>query len=309
MIPPLQKPRESTTSISPAQGKTLVLQLPVEIVKWICVYLPNRELKTLRLTCTFFSATVSLHIDRVFLSANPRNVEVFQAIANHEVFRAQVTEIVWDDALLIERRLGHNPLRGDSDNEIQYDSDDYYVDDYDESPWPRWYRKPCEDNLFDLKDLKGRDVDRSDHVARAQQVAALLPMEEAWAHYQELLQQQREVLKSQAHVRVLELSISSFPALRRITVTCAAHGRLFNPLYETPMIRAFPRGFNYPIPRGWPVTGLTQPECPEWDDSGGNWQGFRAVVRALAQDKDLGRVTELRVDANGLEAGLNSRLF
>ncbi|KAK7743718.1 hypothetical protein SLS62_010497 [Diatrype stigma] len=310
MATPSQIPEESPVPSSSSHRKPNILRLPVEIVKEIYTYLSNRDIKNVRLTCSFFSGTATLRLDRVFLSANPRNVEVFQAVANNEVYRARVTEIIWDDALLVDVREGPNLPDG------VYDNDDYYNDDlYDEldeepSPWPKWYRKPCKDNLDEMKSFKGADVERPDHVARAQQVAALLPMEEAWAHYQELLQQQRAVLGSRAHIRALEDAIGSFPALRRVTVTCAAHGRLFNPLYETPMIRAFPRGFNYPIPRGWPVTGLSQPDCPGWDDDdGGHWQGFRAVVRVLARNRDLGRVTEMRVDANWLETGLNSSLF
>lgn len=80
-----------------------------------------------------------------------------------------------------------------------------------------------------------------------------MPMEEAWEYYQGLLQQQRDVLDSKAHIDALEKHIGSFPALERITITAATHGRLYNPLYETPMIRAFPRGFNHYIPRGWPI--------------------------------------------------------
>lgn len=302
-----QRPDEWLVPSSSSRQRPEILRLPVEIVTWISTHLPNCDIKNLRLTCLFFSVTLRLRLDRVFLSANPRNVEVFQAIANHEVYRARVTELIWDDALLIDDRIERRPPSGD------YYEDDYYPDSEDyldeEPPWPRWYRNPCKDNLNEVMSLKGFDVERPDHVARAQQVAALLPMEEAWAHYQELLQQQREVLGSQAHIRALEGAISSFPALRRVTITCAAHGRLFNPLYETPMIRALPRGFNYPIPRGWPVTGLAQPLCPDWDDDGGYWQGLRAVLRVLARNQDLGRVTEMRVDANWLETGLNSRLF
>jgi hypothetical protein len=34
------------------------------------------------------------------------------------------------------------------------------------------------------------------------------------------------------------------PALKRVTITPSAHGHLFTPLYPTPIIRAFPKGFN-----------------------------------------------------------------
>lgn len=61
------------------------------------------------------------------------------------------------------------------------------------------------------------------------------------------------MLLSKAHVRALEEAwrLRRFLAVRTITITPAAHGRLFYPLFETPMIRAFPPGFIYPLQRGW----------------------------------------------------------
>jgi hypothetical protein len=41
-----------------------------------------------------------LRLDRVFLSVNLRNIEVFRAIADHEEFCHRVKEVIWDDAQL-----------------------------------------------------------------------------------------------------------------------------------------------------------------------------------------------------------------
>ena len=70
--------------------------LPNELVSIICGLLPNRDIKNLRLVCSHLGAVARLRLDRVFLSANPRNVDVFNAIAAHDVFRNQIVEIVWD---------------------------------------------------------------------------------------------------------------------------------------------------------------------------------------------------------------------
>ncbi|OBT46431.1 hypothetical protein VE00_03309 [Pseudogymnoascus sp. WSF 3629] len=285
------------TADSPRQSNSAFL-LPPKIVKTIVDLAPNSTIKNLRLTCRFYSQTAALRLNRVFISANPRNVEVFTAIANHEVFRAKITEIIWDDALLYVR-----PVPGDEE-EAYYASDDEYEDEMDEDEerdkdgidWrgdvPGWFRKACRENIFDLKWYRDEDVDRPSLIARAQQLTEQMPMEEAWAYYQELLEQQRDVLNSKAHIDALEKHIGSFPALQRITITAATHGRLYNPLYETPMIRAFPRGFNHYIPR-----------------DGSDWQGFRVVTRLLAEGRDSGGVTNLCVDAHELEMGLNSRVF
>lgn len=76
--------------------------LPSELQAHIVSDLNNRDKKSLRLTCSTLRDRSPLRIDRVFLSANVRNVEVFRAIADHEIFRKGVTEVIWDDALLAE---------------------------------------------------------------------------------------------------------------------------------------------------------------------------------------------------------------
>lgn len=105
------------------------------------------------------------------------------------------------------------------------------------------------------------------------------------------------------------MNIGSFLALRRITITPATYGRLFNPLYETPMIRAFPRGFNFPLSRGWPCEEMRIPEVPSWENEGSDWQGIRVITRALAENRDSGKVTDLRIDASQVQTGLNIMVF
>lgn len=75
------------------------------------------------------------------------------------------------------------------------------------------------------------------------------------------------------------------------------------------MIRAFPRGFNAPLSRGWPFEDLRIPEVPCWENEGSDWQGFRVVTRILAENRDYGRVTDLRVDVSHLQTGLNVMVF
>ncbi|KFY19068.1 hypothetical protein V493_08164 [Pseudogymnoascus sp. VKM F-4281 (FW-2241)] len=310
MSSPNPETAESPSHISP------MLRLPPEIVKIIVNQGPNSNIKNLRLTCRLYSETVALRLDRVFISANPRNVEVFTAIANHEVFRTKITEIIWDDALLYVRPVPRNAV------EAYYGSDDDYQDYAEETDdecdkngidWrgnvPGWFRKACRDNVVFLGAERDKYLNRPDLVARAQQACEQMPMEGAWAYYQQLVQQQRDVLNSKAHIIALEKHIGSFPALQRIVITPAAHGWIYNPLYETPMIRAFPRGFNHYIPRSWPLPGNIVPECDEWDEDGGDWQGFRTVTRVLAEGRDFGRVVDLRIDVHELETGLNSRVF
>ncbi|KFX85838.1 hypothetical protein V490_09380 [Pseudogymnoascus sp. VKM F-3557] len=290
-----------------------LLQLPPEILKIIIQQVPNSTIKNLRLTCRFFLETVPLRLNRVFISANPRNVEVFTAIANHEVFRTKITEIIWDDALLHSRLVPR-------DDDYVSDDDCYDLDDGDDDAFdkngidwrgkvPGWFRAACRDNVNLIKRGSTEDVDRPSLVARVKEAYEQMPMEASWAHYQELVKQQQNVLDSNAHIIALEKHIGSFLALQRITITPAAHGWIYNPLYETPMIRAFPYGFNHRIPRSWPLSENITPECEEWEEDGCDWQGFRTVTRVLAEGRDFGRVVDLRIDVHELKAGLNSRAF
>ncbi|CAI7676458.1 unnamed protein product [Penicillium manginii] len=76
------------------------------------------------------------------------------------------------------------------------------------------------------------------------------------------------------------------------------------------MVRAFPQGFNYPIPRGWPVSSAEEPRDVitfPWksvdERHRGKYPGFRIVTRALAQQKN--NVVELVLDARQIDTGTN----
>lgn len=74
--------------------------LPFKLWGYITSHLSNTDIKSLRLVCSKFNNEVFLRLDRVFISANPLNIEVFRNIASHDKFRYLVTEIVWDEARL-----------------------------------------------------------------------------------------------------------------------------------------------------------------------------------------------------------------
>jgi hypothetical protein len=101
--------------------------LPVELWSAILSHLPNRDIKTLRLVSKQSCNSVELRLQRVFLSANPLNIKVFRAIADHEKFRHKITEIIWDDARFARGPAGDiNTTRGlyvpesdASDNEME----------------------------------------------------------------------------------------------------------------------------------------------------------------------------------------------
>lgn len=322
-----------------ASGSRRLLKLPPEISTAITTHLSNNDIKSLRLTCKALCAISQLRLDRVFLSANPRNIEVFRAIADHQVFRERVVEIIWDDARLKE---GPTPRKSADYNSPNYAADfhgdfdigngDYYEqwpgysdEDSDEDEGcPHWFARACRRNLSDLEVHQRNDVDRPDHVARTE-LAANFSMRRSWKYYRRLLRQQRDVLETDADDEAFSYGLQRFPALRRITITPAAHGMLFRPLYETPLIRAFPPSFNYPLPCTWP---LDKPFQKPWDITPeiekDKWRAFRIVTRMLAAVEDASEaeplrqqrqkkkkpgVTEIIVDVHQLHTGLNAHIF
>ncbi|KAM0515009.1 hypothetical protein ACHAPE_006331 [Trichoderma viride] len=291
-----------------ASSPFLVL-LPPEIIQNILGHLDNRAIKSLRLTCRWLSAIAALRINRVFLSANPLNIQVFRAIADHDVFRHGIVEIIYDDARLWrdaadapEARAPSNPIYG---NYRDYPSD------------MEWFESERDENIKDLRQRQNNDDPRRpEHVAMARRVHAELSLEESWAYYQDLLRQQEEVMASGDDADALRYGLQRFPSLQKVTVTPATHGWLFMPLYETPMIRAFPYGFNCPMPRAWPYETYSDLRAAPWENDlraapweneKTRWRGFNLVTKILAEGRHT--VSEYEIDGHRLGTGLNCRIF
>jgi hypothetical protein len=84
-------PSQASNAHASAQGQVpwLAVILP-EIRLLILSFLTNCDRKRLRLTCKVLSDVTPLCLSRVFLSANPLDIEVFHAIADHPHFRHQI---------------------------------------------------------------------------------------------------------------------------------------------------------------------------------------------------------------------------
>ena len=282
--------------------------LPAEILALVVSHLSNNDVKSLRLTCKRVHAKTKLRLDRVFLSANPRDVQVFRAVADDDTFRHGIVEIIWDDAVIQDTAREH-----DGTEYNVYEADE---DEEEEYPGvPPWFSRACEKNNFELRSRYIDDVlDRPERALSAQ-----LPVHESWERFQEWRAEQRRVITTGADVAAFRYGLARFPSLRTITVTPSMHGyNIGHPLYDTPAIRSFPPGFNYPLPRGWPTAGEAEPpvEMLPWaDEDGGTeayrdrWHGFRIVLRELAKQTDSQRVLELNLDAHQLTTGINCRIF
>lgn len=276
--------------------------LPSELLVAIVAQLSNRDRKSLRLTCKAFGESVLLRIDRVFLSTNPLNIQVFRAIAGHEIYRRSVVELIWDDA-----QLGLPDVPPAYKCECRRGLLEMHFRD--------WFDEMCARNVEQTRVRKRNDVDRPDHIARSEWMAAQPPCEVMWEHYKELLIQQAEVILAEDDAFALQYGLERFPSLRKITVTPATHGVPFTPLYQTPMIRALPYGFNYPIPRGWPAAeAYDRLRIPQWKGDSdevllhrSRWRGYRIVTQTLAHVDH--KISELVIDVSLLNTGLNAHIF
>ncbi|KAF7946886.1 uncharacterized protein EAE97_004135 [Botrytis byssoidea] len=224
---------------------------------------------SLRLTCRALGEKA--YFDRVFLSANSRNIEVARAVADNKKFRKGVKEIIWDDAL-----LAHDIVRPIEAIHMLAESPRAEDDP------STWFIRAFKDNIENLRDLK-RDRKRP-------KTREVLPFFESWSYYETLLEQWEKVLRSGAHINVLTYVLGRFRSLRRITITPAAHDSLDRPLYETPMLKLSPKGFNYPIPRDWPSSGA-----------------FGLYI--LPPRTNDRHISELTIDVRELETGLSCRIF
>jgi hypothetical protein len=180
--------------------------LPAEVLTLIFNLVSNRDIKNLRLTNKFFHATAKLRLSRVFLSANPLNIEVFRSIADDDTFRHNIIEIIWDDARLKDVSLDHDAGEDDGyDGEspaLEDDDDDTGNESqsdhgYEPRGIPRWFAQACRRNIEELRRCD-RDVSSSSKNERATQLIVQLPFQKSWKRYWALLRQQREVLNSDA---------------------------------------------------------------------------------------------------------------
>ncbi|KAK6202066.1 hypothetical protein LQW54_009121 [Pestalotiopsis sp. IQ-011] len=180
-----------------------ITALPLEIYGMVESYLPNRDTKNLRLVSRDFLNKFRLRLDRVFLSANTLNIEVFRSIADHEAFRHHVVEIIWNDALLVETST--RSLYGS----VAALRNSRYVMINDSAL--NWYDIVCVNNIREMQ-ARGSCFVGPRQSARDKQAAVALTFDENWDYYWKLLGQQREAIQSEADIEALKYGD---PALRK----------------------------------------------------------------------------------------------
>lgn len=92
--------KDKDAAASAPNANVILFRIPRELLSEICSLLPNRDLKSLRISCVMLSKLVDLRFSRVFLSANPLNISVFLAVAQDDHLRHAIREIIYDDGRL-----------------------------------------------------------------------------------------------------------------------------------------------------------------------------------------------------------------
>ncbi|KAM5387942.1 hypothetical protein ACJA88_001202 [Fusarium oxysporum] len=169
----------------------LLGRLPAEVLNQVFYQLHNIDLKTLRQTCTYIKDATHLRLNRLFLSPNFRDIEVFRAVADHETFRFQVTEIIYDDA------------RFDPAHEMEWPSWYDQEDDIGEvTGVPEWYRHVYRQNRGMIRRYKPH------HSQVKEAFEHLLSPAEAFKHFKRLWQEQQETIATNGDADALSRIIA-----------------------------------------------------------------------------------------------------
>ncbi|KAF5602482.1 hypothetical protein FPCIR_1823 [Fusarium pseudocircinatum] len=268
-------------------------RLPLELLNQVIYTVPNVDIKNLRLTCSYLGNISFPRFNRAFISANPRDIEVFTLIANHDVFRFKVTEIIYDDSRFdhtwSKRFIKSNDNTGDHRRAL-------------------WCFKRFYNSIVRVIDTKEEEYQSKLHVKKAFKTRCTLA--ESFEIYEKLKSQQDEVLAAGRDAEALRYGLLRFPNLRRVTLSPAVHGILGRPLYSTPTIRSFPEGLIYPLHRGWPETNIVE-EHPlrSWDESSRReWHGLCVVTKQVAQHilkNPMFGLSEFVLESRQLWTGIN----
>ncbi|EXK82731.1 hypothetical protein FOQG_13005 [Fusarium oxysporum f. sp. raphani 54005] len=276
----------------------LLSGLPHELLSEVINGLPNADIKNLRLTCSFLGTNVLPRLNRAFISTNPRDIEVFTLIANHDVFRFKITEIIYDDSRIDSSRAKRykGVYEGDTDDPTRV---------------PYWFQRVY-GSMIHVIDSKEEEYPSFPHIKEAFKNRCSLA--ESYAVYRKLKSQQDEVLDSGRDADALRYGLSRFLNLKRVILSPAAHGILERPLYPTPTIRSLPQGLICPLERGWPLSPpLEEHLLTPWDDrSRQEWRGFCVVTKEIAQhirESPICGLSELVVESRQLWTGISCRVF
>lgn len=305
---------------------TGLLDLPSELIHWICEDLAKADIKRLRLVCNHLAERVDLRIERIYLSPNRANLETFDNIVNHPRWKHLVREIVWDDAQLsryetidtFRAAVNGDPETEDRTMNIRLNSflankkgeTNLVLDDFFENGYLTEIAKRI---------LLSQANDKYSWNIIARNSCPLMAIEASYELYQKLYEEEKRIIATGDDVRALHLALSSFPRLKRITLTSEVWRPWFNPpIYVSPFFRSLSPGFRKPYV--WPWLGPNdfedrsqreyrrQTMAGPVDKLSSDWRGYSIVVSALLAVPNH-KVNELVIDVQGGELGISHQLF
>jgi hypothetical protein len=126
---------------------------------------------------------------------------------------------------------------------------------------PPWFKAACIETLEHMFYRQSRPSNLPRDYPGISELRSTGPsLSECWEYYRQLVRKQDDVLAGGYDEEAFLYGLKRFSALKKVTVTPGAHNMLFNPFYQSLMIREFPQGFIYPIPYGWPISLTEEPE-------------------------------------------------
>ncbi|KAF1838053.1 hypothetical protein BDW02DRAFT_565317 [Decorospora gaudefroyi] len=312
----------------PIKSRTSILVLPAELLSIICDDISKLDIKRLRLASKHLANKVDLRINRVYISPNRANLHCLQKLLDHPRYKDRVREIVWDDA-----QLDEFPTLDKFRDAILLDERDTtraIENRLDQAIWeyrdniPEYLSLEHKNLIHDgrltdaAKDILLRYGGRFSRDVLARN-ATMMSIEDSYALYQSLYQQEQDIMKQQLDVAAVHQALAGFPNIRRVTLTSEVWRSWdIHPRYNTPFYRSLPPGFRKPIV--WPWLGprlldnfyrshLDIHKLSEHEDRlPVEFRGYDIVVSAILQTPNS-NLKEFIIDSENGHTGISHYLF
>ncbi|KAJ3472668.1 hypothetical protein NLG97_g10803 [Lecanicillium saksenae] len=292
--------------------------LPIELRDEILSFLVWQDIANLRLLCREYSKVFLPKGERVFVSANTLDIQVLYAIANNEILRHRVLEVVWDDSRFQRIEENHEGIEHDSA---------LWTWRISHGKVPYWFALGWEKVFLQFMDRDGRYKVEPYHENMLKHFGEAMTMNDSWAFYLQTWLEQEKNMEKNADIDAFRHALQRFPNIDRVVVTPSAHGYNFAPLYRTPAMRNFPKGFIYPEPISWPTTPndhSSPAEALSWRRFEGDhrmmlgskatlatfhdrWRGFCAAIRIVVEENHP--IRELDLSSYNRITGINCNIF
>jgi hypothetical protein len=283
------------------------LGLNVDVLRIIFEYLPQKDLKSLRLVNKALKSYAKLAFPRLFLSPNRTNIEVFKDVVNHDAYKHHVQEIIWDDSHL---EYYSPEISSESSLDSELDTS----------------REPRQQNIIDFAgNMDNRFLLSCSPILKLRRKemwgpnARHISIAESFQIYCQLYNEQQHIIESREDMEVLRLGLQQLPNLKRVTLTSEAWRlHLYFPLYETPFFRSLKPSMSMVYP--WPWLGCYGYGLPgeveriedlqkPWDEPLEEWRGYFIVVSQLLATTANHNIREFIVDVHREPTGLSQYLF